>query len=492
MMKLKNLINGLIIADIKGNLDLDITSVCYDSRKAIKGSIFVAISGFSVDGHNFIGQAIKNGAKALVVEKDIKDIHVDGDITIIKVNNARFALAKIASNFYNNPSSELNLIGVTGTNGKTSTTYLIKSIFEQAKMNTGLIGTIGNIIGDEFINTKNTTPESFELQKMFRRMKDENFDSCVMEVSSHSLELNRVAFCDFDIALFTNLSRDHMDLHKNMENYLNAKVKLFNMSDKHNIVNIDDPHSNELIKKINNPKAKLLTYGINNKADIFATDISYSPRGIDYIVHTPTGSIDIHVNIPGLIYVYNSLAAIACAYACNISLEEIKEGINNVKGIRGRFEVVPTDTDYTVIIDYAHTGDGLQKALDTIDLFAKGRKIVVFGAGGEKGQDKRWEMGSVAGKNCDLSIVTSDNPKREDPKAIMTQITEAIKKENGKYVEIVDRKEAIEYALKIAQLDDVILLAGKGHETEQIIGSEVFHFDEREIVLETLNKRKMA
>ncbi|MGF7057624.1 UDP-N-acetylmuramoyl-L-alanyl-D-glutamate--2,6-diaminopimelate ligase [Brassicibacter mesophilus] len=488
-MELKNLIEELDVIEIKGSLDLDITSVCYNSRQAIEGSVFVAISGFSVDGHNFIGQAIKNGAKALFVEKDVSLIE---DITIIKVSNARFALAKISSNFYGNPSSELNLIGITGTNGKTSTTYLIKSIFEQAKMNSGLIGTIGNIIGNEFINTKNTTPESLELQKMFRHMKDKCFDSCVMEVSSHSLELNRVDCCDFDIALFTNLSRDHMDLHKNMENYLNAKVKLFNMSNKYNIVNIDDPHSNELIEKIDNSKAKLLAYGVNSMADIYATDISYSPRGVDYIVHTPKGNIDIHVNIPGLIYVYNSLAAISCAYACNISLEEIKAGISDVKGVRGRFEVVPTNTDYTVIIDYAHTGDGLQKALDTIDLFAKGRKIVVFGAGGEKGKDKRWDMGSVAGKNCDLSIVTSDNPKREDPKAIMTQITEAIKKENGKYVEIIDRKKAIEYALKIAQPNDIILLAGKGHETEQIIGTEVFHFDEREIVLEMLNKRKMA
>ncbi|SES69978.1 UDP-N-acetylmuramoylalanyl-D-glutamate--2,6-diaminopimelate ligase [Natronincola peptidivorans] len=487
-MQLSTLIKGLDFIEIKGDINKEISSIAYDSRKVIENSVFVAISGYREDGHAYINEAIKKGASAIILEKDIA---IEGNnITILKVQNSRKALAKISSNYYHNPSDSLNIVGITGTNGKTSITYLVKSIFEQTNRPTSLIGTIGSVIGDQITENKNTTPESLELQRTFSEILKYNIETCIMEVSSHALSLHRVAACSFNTGVFTNLTPDHLELHKSMDEYFNAKAELFKMTKDYNVVNADDEYGIKLIKRIKNYETKLITYGIENKADIYATDIRYSVEGVKYVANTPKGSIDIHVNIPGTIYVYNSLAAIACAYCNNIDLIDIQKGINAVKYIKGRFEIVPTGKDYTVIIDFAHTEDALEKALTTIKQFAKGRIILVFGVyapGAESGKGKRRGMGKVAAKYADLSIVTSDNPKRDNPELIIADITESIEEENGDYVAIIDRKKAIRYAIENSRKDDVILIAGKGHETTQIIGDEAIPFNEKEIVIELVS-----
>ncbi|EOD01257.1 UDP-N-acetylmuramoyl-L-alanyl-D-glutamate--2,6-diaminopimelate ligase [Caldisalinibacter kiritimatiensis] len=484
-MVLKDLIRKLELIDVIGDLTKDITDITYDSREVVNGSLFVAIVGFKTDGHKYINDAIEKGAKAVIVERDVQ---LDKNITVIKVNNSRKALAKVSSTFYDRPSSKINVIGVTGTNGKTSVTYLIKSIFDACKRKTGIIGTIGSVIENKVTSTNNTTPESLDLQSILNDMVNTGLDTCIMEVSSHSLELDRVAFCDFNVGIFTNLSVDHLDFHKSIENYLNAKAKLFYKTKNFNIINIDDKYGKKISSKIRKLDVPLLTYGTDSNADIIADNIVYSAEGVSFELITPKGEIDIKMNIPGLFSVYNGLAAAACGYAYNIELENIKEGLESVKGVKGRFEVVPTDKDFTVIIDYAHTPDGLEKVMETISQFAKGRKIIVFGAGGDRPRTRRPLMGEVAAKYSDLSIVTSDNPRTEEPNKIIEDIIEGIERLDGKYVAITDRKEAIRYALKNSQPNDVILLAGKGHEMYQIIGNKRIPFNEKEIVLEILKE----
>lgn len=483
-MKLNELIFDLEAEKIIGQTDIDITGIAYDSRKIDKGNVFIAIEGFKADGHKFIDEAIKRGAKAIIVQKNVIDSSEEA--TLIKVKDTRQALAKISSEFYDNPSNKFNLIGVTGTNGKTSITYIVESIFRACGKKTGIIGTIGSRIDGEHIETKNTTPESLELQQVFAHMLDSKIDSCVMEVSSHSLELSRVAYCNFHVGIFTNITKDHLDYHKTFENYYNAKKKLFHMTRKCNIINIDDEYGKKLVEELSELETPLLTYGIECKADIWATDINFKATGVSFKLHTPKESIDVNMNIPGIFTVYNGLAAASCAYVYGVDLKTIKEGLEQIKGVKGRFEVIPTDKDFTVIIDFAHTADALEKVLCVIDQFAEGRKIVVFGAGGDRDISRRAPMGEVAGRHCDLCIVTSDNPRTEEPKKIIDDIIKGVEKVNGNYIAIVDRKEAIEYAIKNSRPKDIILLAGKGHETYTIIGDKVLPFDESKIVKEAL------
>lgn len=483
-MKLSELINKANILDIKGPLDIEIDKVVYDSRNITKGSVFIAISGFKVDGHDFIDDVIRSGAKAIVVEKDIDA----KDVTVIKVKNTRYALAEISSRFYENPSSKLNLIGITGTNAKTTTTYLIQSIFESANKKTGIVGTIGNIIDGKLFKTNNTTPQSLELQQTFNQMVDAKMDSCIMEVSSHALELDRVSFSDFEVGIFTNLSVDHLDFHKNLENYFDAKLKLFYMTKKYNIINADDEYGMRIIDKIKDRETPLITYGIQNESDIYATDIEYHLDGVEFKLHTPKGSTDIKVKIPGEFSVYNSLAAAACAFVYDISLNDIKDGLETIEGVKGRFEVVSNEDDFVVIVDFAHTPDALEKVLKSVRDFAKGRIVVVFGAGGDRDSSKRAIMGEVVGKYADFSIVTSDNPRTEDPKKIIGDILLGTKSVTDKYISITDRKEAIEYAIKNKEKNDIILLTGKGHENYIIIGEEKLSFDEREVVKNAIEK----
>ncbi|RCW41186.1 UDP-N-acetylmuramoyl-L-alanyl-D-glutamate--2,6-diaminopimelate ligase [Paenibacillus prosopidis] len=483
-MLLTAVIKDLHYTLVKGDLHIEVNSIAYDSREVVENGVFVAITGFSVDGHRYIDRAIEQGAAAIIVEKDI---HIDGEVTVLKVPDTREALAQVAANFYHNPTEQMNLIGITGTNGKTSTTYFLKSIFEETGNSIGIIGTIGTVIGDKVIKNKNTTPESLNLQQTFADMVDSDMKHCVMEVSSHALNLNRVAHARFNTGIFTNLTPDHLELHNTMAEYFEAKAKLFDMTTDYNIINADDEYGRILINRLQGRESRLLTYGIEHEADINASDIHYFADHTVYTVHTPKGSIEIKVNLPGAIYVYNSLAAIATAYCNQFSLQQIAHGIAAVEGIKGRLEVVYQDEDTKIIVDFAHTEDSLEKALTTIRPFAKGRIILVFGvyaADGESGREKRKAMAEVAAKFADFSVVTSDNPKEQDNNLIIREIVEGIEAHNGNYEAIVDRRDAIAFAIEISRKDDVILIAGKGHETSQIVGKTEIPFNEAEIVRE--------
>jgi UDP-N-acetylmuramoyl-L-alanyl-D-glutamate--2,6-diaminopimelate ligase len=489
-MRLTAIINDLDYNIIQGSLNVEVSSIAYDSREVVKDSLFVAIAGFTIDGHRFVEKAIELGAHTIIVEKEVA---APEHITVIQVADSRNALARISANFYHNPTEQLNLIGITGTNGKTSTTYFIQSIFEQAQQSIGIIGTIGTVINQQVIKNKNTTPESLNLQQTFTKMTDAHIDHCIMEVSSHALSLQRVAYCRFNTSIFTNLTPDHLELHLNMEEYYQAKSQLFDLTKEYSVINIDDEYGRRLIDHLYSHSKKVLTYGIDRQADVYATDIVCSVDSSTYVLHTPAGSTKITVNIPGLIYVYNSLAAIACAHCHDISLDHIQQGIRNVQGIKGRMEVVYADDDYRIVVDFAHTEDSLEQTLSILRPYAKGRIILVFGvyaSDGQEGRDKRRAMGKVAAQFADIAIVTTDNPKDQDPDLIISEVVEAIMEEAGTYVAIVDRKEAIEYAVRMSMKGDIILVAGKGHETSQIIGKTEIPFNEKEIILESLRIEK--
>lgn len=453
--------------------NIEISGIAYDSRNVIEGNVFVCIKGFEADGHKFAKMAQKNGAAVIVAEDEI-----DVDVPVWYVQNSRKAIADLACTFYDNPSRKFKLIGVTGTNGKTTTTYLIKSILEEAMMSVGIIGTNQNIIGDKVLVTQSTTPttpNALELQQLFDEMAHNNADCVVMEVSSHALELERVRGCQFDVGVFTNLTQDHLDFHKTMENYMKAKSKLFDISDR-GVVNIDD-EAGKIIYQTK--KGDILTVGMSNECGLRAENINITARGVDFDIIYNNSRYPMHIGIPGKFSVYNAICAAGAALQLGIDMSVIQEGLSKASGVLGRVEVVPTDTDYTVIIDYAHTPDGLENIINAVKEFAKGEVITLFGCGGDRDDTKREIMGEIAGKLSDFSIITSDNPRTEDPNKIVNQIEEGMKKSGGRYIKLVDRREAIAYALDHAKADDVIILAGKGQETYQIIGREKFDFDER-------------
>jgi UDP-N-acetylmuramyl-tripeptide synthetases len=479
-MRLADILKDIEYTIVKGNVDVDIRGICYDSRKSKEGSMFVAIKGFKSDGADYICDAVERGAVAVLVDSGIS---IDKDITVIKVENTRKSLAKIASNYYGDPSKQLFLIGVTGTNGKTSVTYMIKSILESQNNKVGLIGTIQNMIGDKVYPTERTTPESLDLQRYLRLMVDEGVKYVVMEVSSHSLALNRVDECDFDIAVFTNLTQDHLDFHKTMDDYANAKAKLFRMAKIACVINIDDDYSSLIIE---NSNAKVVTYGIKDYAYIMAKDIKNDIKGAKYTVQIEDIKSDIALKIPGLFSVYNSLAAISVAFILGIPLQSVKMALKDVK-IKGRFEVLDIDAPYNVVIDYAHTPDGLENLMKAFDEYDTGRKILLFGCGGDRDKGKRPKMGEVAGRYADFVIITSDNPRSEDPMEIISEIEAGIKNTKCPYKIVENRREAIKYALSIAKDNDIVILAGKGHETYQVLKDGVIDFDEREIVKEILD-----
>ncbi|WP_432664768.1 UDP-N-acetylmuramoyl-L-alanyl-D-glutamate--2,6-diaminopimelate ligase [Wukongibacter baidiensis] len=488
-MKLENLLNGVEVIKSYGNIDRDITGIVYDSRRATKNSLFVCVMGFKTDGHKFIQSAMSNGAATLVIEKDIENIEKlveDHRITIIKVKDGREALSKLAANFYNNPSERFKVVGITGTNGKTSITYLISNILEANNKKTSLIGTIKSKILDVEYKVANTTPESVELQYFFNEMVKKDIDVCTMEVSSHSLELKRVADISFDIGVFTNLTPDHLGFHKDMENYKNAKIKLFYKTKDANIINIDDKHGKEIYEEIKKLDTPLLSYGINSDCDIYADNIDMHAGYSEFELVTPKFKGKVRINIPGLFSIYNILAAISVCYTLGYSFEEISEGIDAIKPVRGRFETVENDKEIGVIVDYAHTPDALENVLKTINQFAKGKVTVVFGCGGDRDGSKRHLMGKIAYDMSDYAIITNDNPRTEDPEKIVEDIMKGIGPDKDKYEVIIDRKEAIKRAIEGAKKGDVVLIAGKGHETYQIINDEVSDFDDREVALEFL------
>jgi len=481
-MLLSELIKGLNPDKIKGDKDVEINDIAYDSRKVKNGSLFVCIEGTVADGHDYIPSALENGARALLVQKDVE---VPDGITVVKVGNTRYALAYVSDAFYNHPSGRFNLIGVTGTKGKTTITYMIKSILEQEKHKVGLIGTVANMIGDQVLYAERTTPESYDLQSLFSEMLEKDVDSVVMEVSSQGLALNRVSCCEFQIGIFTNLTEDHIGPreHKDKEDYFRAKTKLFGMCKK-GIVNIDSEYGRRILEIA---ECELLTYGIENDADITASDILKHSDSVEFNLKSPWMNGRVKINIPGKFSVYNALAAIGACGLMNVSFDSVKAGLERVS-VPGRVETVKTDRDFTVIIDYAHTPDSLENILTTVKDFTKGRLISVFGCGGDRDRAKRPAMGRISGRIADFTIITSDNPRTEEPLAIVRDIEEGIKDTEGKYTTIVDRREAIKYALSNAQPGDVIVLAGKGHETYQTFKDKTIHFDEREVVREILKE----
>ncbi len=470
-MRLLELVNNVdIIRNDVG--DIDVTEIVYDSRKVTPGCVFVAISGVGTDAHKFVQDALSKGAKCAVVEKD-------GYPNSVLVKDTRKALAIMCGNFYGNPSKSFKLIGVTGTNGKTTSTYLIKHILEACGYKVGLIGTIQNMVGDRVMETSYTTPEPLQLQQLFKIFAEENVDYAVMEVSSHSLAQERVAGLEFEVSIFTNLTQDHLDYHKTMDNYMLAKAKLFSVS-KTGVFNIDDKYAEEIMKTVT---CKKITYSAtDSKADYYSVGAEFEPTGVKYHMCSPCGEYQVKINIPGKFTVYNSLGVIAACSQLGVSAEKIVSSISESAGVKGRVEVVPTKGDYTVLIDYAHTPDAIENVLSTVREVSKGRVVVLFGCGGDRDRTKRPKMGRAAFSLADFCIVTSDNPRSEDPDAIIKDIMEGVKDMDTPYTVISNRKEAIEYAIKNAKKDDIIVLAGKGHETYQILADKTIHFDEREVI----------
>ena len=495
-MELKAILANLDGLKVKGNLELDVPNIQNNSKQVQEGDMFVAIKGFDFDGHEHIEEAIKNGAKVVMAQEDEIDKSIlkaiSDDITLILTKDTRYALAISACNFYKNPSKKVKLIGVTGTKGKTTTTYMIRDILEKQGIRVGLIGTVASYVGDKKIaDNDNTTPESLKLQEIFSKMVKEKCEVIVMEVSSQSLKLDRVAGCDFDYGIFTNLAEDHISEkeHTDIEDYFNSKLKLFKMCKK-GFVNADDVYASMVPKLV--PECQITTFGIDNHCDVLAKDITVTNQYVDYKVKMGDKNERVKVSIPGRFSVYNSLVAIAVAMQFGCNSENIKEALLNIR-VPGRSELVDNKLGLTIMIDYAHTPESLEKILSTVKIYTRGRVIAVFGCGGDRDRRKRPMMGEVAGRVADYTILTSDNPRTEDPQSIIDDIEKGIKITNGKYECIVDRIEAIRKAIKMANKKDMIVLAGKGHEITQEINKKKYPFDEREIVskiVEELTEKK--
>ena len=488
-MNLKNILVGLEKLKGKGNLDIEINGIESNSKKVKDGFLFIAIKGFSTDGHEYIQDAIENGARAIIIEDgyDVKKLKNYEDITIIMTQNTREALAVAASNFYGNPTRKLKLIGVTGTKGKTTTTYMIKEILEKAGKKVGLIGTIAVYInGKKMKDSDRTTPESLELQQIFAKMVEDGVEVAVMEVSSQSLKLNRVTGCEFDYVIFTNFSEDHIspNEHPDMEDYFQSKLKLFKMC-KNGIVNVDDLHGAKIPSLF--PENNIVTYGIDNSANLLAKDITITNLYADFKVKITDRNERIKTGIPGRFSVYNSLAAICIAQKFGISSEIIREALLEVR-VPGRSELVDNKKEIPIMIDYAHSPESLENILRAVKSYTRGKVISVFGCGGDRDSGKRPIMGEISGKIADFTIITSDNPRTENPEKIVEQIEDGIKKTKGNYKVVVDRKAAIEEAIKMAGKTDIVILAGKGHEPYQEINGEKYPFDERIIVKKIIQK----
>ena len=490
-MELKVVLAGLEGLKAKGNLDLDIKGIESDSRKVEDGYMFIAIKGFDTDGHTFIDKAIENGAKCIMVQAgcDLKKLKIPENVTLIVAEDTRYALAIAACNFYEHPSKKFKLVGVTGTKGKTTTTFMIKRILEKQGQKVGLIGTIAKYIGNKNLGESDrTTPDSLELQRLFSQMAKAKVDTVVMEVSSQSLKLDRVTGCNFDIVLFTNFSEDHISAkeHPDMEDYFNSKLKLFKMC-KTGFINADDLKVSQIKKLL--PENDIQSYGIDNAADLLAKDITVTNSYVGFKVKLGDKNERVKTSIPGRFSVYNSLAAICVARKLGVTPENIKEALADVR-VPGRSELVSNRKGLTIMIDYAHSPESLNSILKAVKAYCQGRVISVFGCGGDRDTSKRPVMGEISGTIADFSIITSDNPRTEEPIKIIEQIEEGMKKAKGKYIVIENRREAIKYAVEMASKRDIIVLAGKGHETYQEIKGKKNHFDEREIVREIIKEIK--
>ncbi len=480
-MNLNKLIKDIEILECTADADTDIKGICYDSRLAKPGFLFVAVRGFETDGHRYIPKAAELGACAVVCEEK-----PEIDIPYILVKNSRLALALLSCSFYDHPARKMKMIGFTGTSGKTSSTYILKHVLEQAVgAKVGLIGTNGNMIGDKLLHSERTTPESLELQELLNEMYCEGCTHVVMEVSSHALTLDRVAGIHYDVAVFTNLSQDHLDFHKDMEDYAAAKRLLFSRCDRA-AVNIDDKWGQFMLEGCECP---VLTYSTeDNDAGLVAKDIRMTANSVRFAGVYGDSLALIKLGIPGEFSVYNAMGVAAAGLCLGIDLQTLSDAIGTAPGVKGRLETVNTGKDFSVIIDYSHKPDALEKVLKTLRPVTSGRLICLFGCGGDRDKLKRPIMGRIAAQNADLVIVTSDNPRTEEPQSIIDQIMEGVKEFRTPCQEIEDRVEAIHWALDNAREGDVILLAGKGHEDYQIVGHEKHHMDEREIVADYLSR----
>lgn len=488
-MKLEELLKNLHpLIPFKGD-NPEITSIENDHRKVQKGSLFICIKGYTVDGHDFAEAAQQNGAAAIVAERELAV-----NVPVIIVNNTTRVMAVLANAFYGQPTKRLHLIGITGTNGKTTTSHLIEKILSDRGNKTGLIGTMYTKIADKTIETKNTTPESLTLQKTFYQMVEEGVDTAVMEVSSHALDLGRVHGCDFDVAVFTNLTQDHLDYHKTLDEYRRAKSLLFaqlgntfeQKTPKFAVLNADDPASELFMRST---AAHIITYAIESHADIRAVNIQMTSTGTHFDLLIGENHFPVQIQFIGKFSVYNVLASIAAALVSGVPLTDIIHSLESVKGVAGRFELVQGGQDFTVIVDYAHTPDSLENVLRTIQHFARKKVFVVVGCGGDRDRTKRPLMAQIACKYATNPIFTSDNPRSEDPLSILKEMEAGVQGGDCPYQVIPDRKEAIHQAVQMASTDDVILIAGKGHETYQIIGDVVHDFDDRLVAREAIEER---
>jgi UDP-N-acetylmuramoyl-L-alanyl-D-glutamate--2,6-diaminopimelate ligase len=475
-MNIKEVLKEMDHLSYEGGDHVEIRGITNDSRKINKNDLFVAIKGFTDDGHKYIEKALENGASAVICETIPENVRGKGNF--ILVESARKSMAEAANIIYGRPSEKMNITGVTGTNGKTSTTYLLKGIYDYLGEKSGIIGTMGVLIEGKKLKVDNTTPESFDIQHYLAMMLEKGISHCCMEVSSHALELNRIDEVKIDVGIFTNVTRDHLDFHVTMENYYQAKKKLFHLTRVNNIINVDDPYGLRLYRELNEEGVRAISIGIENDADIKASNLKTSMKGTTFDLNVFGTKKTAHVNTPGKFSVLNSLGALGAAYTLGVNLDDIIEALKEIKGVTGRFEILPNKLGCTIILDFAHTPDGLQKVMETIDEFAQGRKIVMFGAGGERDLSRRAPMGEVAGRYCDLTILTSDNPRFEDPYEICEEIAEGVKKSGGQYKIIVERDRAIYYAIDKSREKDVILLAGKSTEPYQDMGYEKVPYDE--------------
>lgn len=482
-MRLADLVADVEILESTADMSMEIGDISYDSRSTKPGDVFVAITGFESDGHTYIGSAIEKGAAATICER-----RPEGSVPYILVKNSRSALALVSASFFGKPADKMKIIGVTGTNGKTTSAMLIKhmvEICENSKV--GLVGTNQNMIGYRVLPTERTTPESYELQKLFREMADEGCEYVVMEVSSHALVLDRVRGVRFKVGLFTNLTQEHLDFHRTMDEYAMAKALLFERCEK-GVVNMDDAYAPLMRSRA---KCPVMTYSTEkDEADLVAKDIKLFSSEVRFIALGTNVLERVRLGIPGRFSVYNALGVIAVGLQLGYTIARCAEALGTAQGVKGRVEVVPTDGDYTMLIDYAHTPDALENVLKAMKEVAEGRLVVVFGCGGDRDRTKRPIMGEIAARCADFVIVTSDNPRTEEPEAIIEDILVGLEGAKTPKKVITDRREAIAWAIDHHKPGDVIVLAGKGHETYQIIGKEKRHMDEREIVAGYLEKRR--
>ena len=510
-MKLSELIRDIDIIKIHGDTSVDVTGIYYDSRKVSQGGLFVAIPGLKHDGHGFIPEVYKRGAIAVVGEKRKENLpdNVPSNLTYIQVKRSRRALAQLATAFYGHPSRNLVLVGITGTNGKTTTSFLLESIFRAWNKRAGVIGTINYRYAGIKEKAPVTTPESLDLQELFARMLKHGVSHVVMEVSSHALDLDRVYGCDFDAAVFTNLSQDHLDYHENLDTYFKCKLKLFcehlaesQVQQPIAVVNIDDKYGQHIP---NEPFYRMITYSLERGADIYPVEWKVDGLGINAVLDTPSGKMEIRSPLLGRLNLYNIMAAVGTSVGLAVPTEAIRKGLANISRVSGRLENVPNDLGISVIVDYAHTPDAMEKALECVKEFCEGRLIVVFGCGGDRDRTKRPLMGEVAARYGDIVIVTSDNPRSEDPMRIIEDIRvgverggchflsgiEEIKAGLSGYVVEPDRKKAIWFAIELAEKGDLVFIGGKGHEDYQILGDRIIHFDDREEALKAIENKKV-